>query len=59
MLFWLVSAGVFVLILSIVSVVAARRWQEWSWGQRLLLLLAGPVDGLLVGFFSLGWALRI
>ena len=54
MLFWLVSAGVFVLLLSIVSVVTARRWREWSWGQRLLLLLTGPVDGLLVGLI-LAW----
>ena len=54
MLFWLVSAGVFVLLLSLVSVVTARRWREWSWGQRLLLLLTGPVDGLLVGLI-LAW----
>ena len=54
MLFWLVSAGVLVLLLSIASLVSARRWREWSWGQRLLLLLTGPVDGLLVGLF-LAW----
>ena len=54
MLVWLVSAGVLVLLLSIVSVVTARRWREWSWGQRVLLLLTGPVDGLLVGLI-LAW----
>ena len=54
MLFWLVSAGVLVLLLSITSLFTARRWSEWSWGQRLLLVFTGPVDGVLVGLL-LAW----
>ena len=54
MLFWLVSAGVLVLFLSITSLITARRWSEWSWGQRLLLVFTGPVDGVLVGLL-LAW----
>ena len=54
MLFWLVSAGVLMLLLSITSLFTARRWSEWSWGQRLLLVFTGPVDGVLVGLL-LAW----
>ena len=54
MLLWLGSAAVLVLVLSIIGVLTARRWREWRWGQRLLLVFAGPVDGVLVGML-LAW----
>lgn len=54
MLYWLVSACALVLLLSMVSLFTARRWREWSWGQRLLLIFTGPVDGVLVGLL-LAW----
>ena len=54
MLSWLLVGGGLVLLLSLVSLITARRWGEWSWGQRLLLLFAGPVDGVLLGLL-LAW----
>ena len=38
-LLWLGSAAVLVLVLSIIGVLTARRWREWRWGQRQMILL--------------------
>ena len=54
MLSWLLAGSGLVFLLSLASMFTARRWKDWSWSQRLLLMFTGPVDGVLVGLL-LAW----
>lgn len=54
MLLWLVFVGILVFALSLSTLLVARRWGECSVSHRVLLLIAGPIDGVLTGLV-LSW----
>ncbi|MGB1420046.1 MAG: hypothetical protein ACPG7K_04650, partial [Poseidonia sp.] len=53
-LLWLVFVGILVFALSLSTLLVARRWGECSVSHRILLLIAGPIDGVLTGLV-LSW----
>ena len=54
MLLWLVFVGILVFALSLSTLLVARRWSQLPWSHRVLLLIAGPIDGVLTGLL-LSW----
>ena len=50
----LIIVAAVVLLLSVIGVVLSRRWSTTAWSSRVLLLVCGPIDGVL-SMLMLNW----
>ena len=51
---WAVLVAVVVMVMSTVGLVLFGRWKQLNWSTRLIVVITGPVDGVL-GVFLLHW----
>ncbi|DAC23530.1 MAG TPA: hypothetical protein D7H91_00580, partial [Candidatus Poseidoniales archaeon] len=54
MLVWAVLVAITLLALSTVGLVLFGRWKQLSWSSRIIVVVTGPIDGVL-GLWLLNW----